>query len=253
MPTKCLRTLGEIRLDVQQQRICLEDVLCFLTSTSAYSAVHQRFTKLAKDGALATLGVALARTPLHAFRGVGGSRTSTCSTRYIKDPNEFTEIIGELVRHYHSALGKGGRQQGKLAAFWLKVQEFHLNFMQTWPGLWDAAHCKATRIPPMLEDVGLQYHELAPLLPTPSVSPKVRRSLALRFNHVYVCLQIPQAHATLCIQRIVKVYTVQPLQFCWFSRALTYRCPLALPMPPLLLAPGLPHRPAFRRPPVSPM
>ena len=126
MPTKCLRTLGEIRLDVQQQRICLEDVLCFLTSTSAYSAVHQRFTKLAKDGALATLGVALARTPLHAFRGVGGSRT--CSTRYIKDPNEFTEIIGELVRHYHSALGKEGRQQGKLAAFWPKVQEFPLNF-----------------------------------------------------------------------------------------------------------------------------
>lgn len=175
MPTKCLRTLGEIRLDVQQQRICLEDVLCFLTSTNAYSAVHQRFTKLAKDGALATLGVALARTPLHAFRGVGGSRTSTCSTRYIKDPNEFTEIIGELVRHYHSALGKGGRQQGKLAAFWPKVQDFHLNFRQTWPGLWDAVHCKATGIP-LLVDVGLQYHELAPLLPTPSVSPKVRRS-----------------------------------------------------------------------------
>jgi len=89
-------------------------------------------------GALVTLGAAFARTPLHALKGVGGSRT--CSTRYIKDQTEFTKIVGELVRHYHSALGKHGPQQGKLAAFWPKVQEFHLNFKQTWPGLWDAAH-----------------------------------------------------------------------------------------------------------------
>ena len=138
MPVKYLETVGEIRLDLQQHRICLEDVLCFLTRTSIYAAPVKRFTKLATDGALVTLGAAFARTPLYALKGVGGSRT--CSTRYIKDQTEFTKIVGELVRHYHSALGKHGPQQGKLAAFWPKVQEFHLNFKQTWPGLWDAAH-----------------------------------------------------------------------------------------------------------------
>ena len=47
MRVKYLETIGEIRLDLQQHRICCCNVLCFLTSTSIYAAVVKRFTKLA--------------------------------------------------------------------------------------------------------------------------------------------------------------------------------------------------------------
>ena len=129
MPTKVISRVEDIRLDVEQQRICLEDVLSFLLTTSVYADMVKRFTKMALDGALVTLSTALERMPLQLFKGVGGSRTS--HLRYISTPAEFTLIVGELVRHYHSVLGKSGKQQGKIAALWPKVQEFHLQFPMT--------------------------------------------------------------------------------------------------------------------------
>ena len=102
MPTKVISRVEDIRVDVEQQRICLEDVLSFLLTTSVYADMVKRFTKIALDGALVTLSTALARMPLQLFKGVGGSRTSRCYLRYISTPAEFTLIVGELGRHYHS-------------------------------------------------------------------------------------------------------------------------------------------------------
>ena len=42
---KILESVGEIRLDVGEHRICLEDVLCFLTGRDVYDHVAQRFKR----------------------------------------------------------------------------------------------------------------------------------------------------------------------------------------------------------------
>ena len=185
---KILESVGEIRLDVGEHRICLEDVLCFLTGRDVYDHVAQRFKTLASTHGLKALGNALARTPGHMFRGVGGSRSK--SMTYINKPSEFTKIVVELVRHYYSTRLNKGRKQGQVATLWPKVVDFHLNLGRTWPELWDAAHCGACGEAPLLADAGLQYPELAPLLAALLVSSsKVRRS--------GLTLQLPQAHATL--------------------------------------------------------
>ena len=155
----------------------------------------KRFTKMALDGALVTLSTALARMPLQLFKGVGGSRTS--HLRYISTPAEFTLIVGELGRHYHSVIGKRGKQQGKkIAALWPKVQEFHLQFKRTWPNLWDADHCAACGTTPLEEDTRLQYPALALMVPTSSASPPIRLSCQEHLVQVYVRLpcQLVKVH-----------------------------------------------------------
>ena len=59
---KILESVGEIRLDVGEHRICLEDVLCFLTGRDVYDHVAQRFKTLASTHGLKALSNALART-----------------------------------------------------------------------------------------------------------------------------------------------------------------------------------------------
>ena len=149
---KILESVGEIRLDVGEHRICLEDVLCFLTGRDVYDHVAQRFKTLASTHGLKALGNALARTPGHMFRGVGGSRSK--SMTYISKPSEFTKIVVELVRHYYSTRLNKGRNQGQVATLWPKVVDFHLNLGRTWPELWDAAHCGACGEAPLLADAG---------------------------------------------------------------------------------------------------
>ena len=197
MPTKVISRVEDIRVDVEQQRICLEDVLSFLLTTSVYADMVKRFTKIALDGALVTLSTALARMPLQLFKGVGGSRTSRCYLRYISTPAEFTLIVGELGRHYHSVIGKRGKQQGKkIAALWPKVQEFHLQFKRTWPNLWDADHCAACGTTPLEEDTRLQYPAPALMVPTSSASPPIRLSCQEHLVQVYVRLpcQLVKVH-----------------------------------------------------------
>ena len=149
---------------------------------------------MALDGALVTLSTALARKPLQLFKGVGGSRTS--HLRYISTPAEFTLNVGELVRHYHSVLGKSGKQQGKIAALWPKVQEFHLQFKRTWPNLWDADHCAACGTTPLEEDARLQYPALALMVSATSASPPVRLSCQVHLVQGYVWLpcQLVKVH-----------------------------------------------------------
>ena len=156
--------LTEIRYD--EHRFNLEDVCAFLTDRDLYK-LADRMTKLAKEHGLETVRKVFERTPLQQFKALEAIRAT--NWHYIQDPIELTNIVEELLRHYHSVSNKRGKSSKQFAKLWPQVIEFHRQFRVTWPHMWTDAYCATLSMSPLHEDAQQHYAKLAHMFsPSPS-------------------------------------------------------------------------------------
>ena len=156
--------LKEIRHD--EQRFNLEDVCSFLLARNVDN-LSDRMAKLARKHALETLKTVFERMPLQKFKAPGAIRAT--KLHYIQDPIELTNIVEELLRHYHSVSNKRGKSSKQFAKLWPQVIEFHRQFRVTWPHMWTDAYCATLSMSPLHEDAQQHYAKLAHMFsPSPS-------------------------------------------------------------------------------------
>ena len=104
MPEKFVSQVGAIRHSHQAQRLCIDDVLAFLTGRDRYNQLLGRMQALG----VTALNSAIERKPLQAWKDERGRASHT---PYIDNPDEFIAIVKGLLLHFHAALHKSGRQQ----------------------------------------------------------------------------------------------------------------------------------------------
>ena len=81
----------------------------------------------------------------------------------------FSNIVEELLRHYHSVSNKPGKSSKQFAKLWPQVIEFHRQFRVTWPHMWTDAYCATLSMSPLHEDAQQHYAKLAHMFsPSPS-------------------------------------------------------------------------------------
>ena len=102
MPEKLVSQVGAIRHshEAQRLRLCLDDMLAFLTGRDRYNKFLRRLQEL---GVMA-LNRAIERKPHQAWKDERGRASHT---PYIDNPEEFIAIVKGLLLHFHAALHKG--------------------------------------------------------------------------------------------------------------------------------------------------
>jgi hypothetical protein len=157
---KYVQQVGAIRHSREAQRLCIDDVLAFLTGRELYNKLLHRMQAL---GVMA-LNRAIERKPYQAWKDERGRASHT---PYIDNPDEFIAIVKGLLLHFHAALHKSGRQQGQWRTLWPRVHELHRTFRQTFGTLWGAEYCQQNDLTLLLDRAADQYADLQIPLPFP--------------------------------------------------------------------------------------
>lgn len=121
MPASYVEQVGAIRHSHEAQRLCIDDVLAFLTGRDRYNKLLPRMQQL---GVMA-LNSAIQRKPHQAWKDERGRASHT---PYIDNPEEFIAIVKGLLLHFHAAKHKSGRQQSQWCTLLPRVHELHRNF-----------------------------------------------------------------------------------------------------------------------------
>jgi len=159
---KNVQQVGAIRHSREAQRLCISDVLAFLTGRDRYNKLLPRMQEF---GVMA-LNSAIERKPHQAWKDERGRASHT---PYIDNPEEFIAIVKGLHVHFHAALHKSGRQQCQWGTLWPRVHELHRTFRQTFGTLWGAEYCQQNEFTLLLDRAADQYADLQIPLPLAQV------------------------------------------------------------------------------------
>ena len=177
---KYVQQVGAIRHSREAQRLCIDDVLAFLTGRELYNKLLHRMQAL---GVMA-LNRAIERKPHQAWKDCESGRPS--QTAYIDNPDEFIAIVKGLLVHFHAALRKKGRQQCQWHTLWPRVHELHRTFRQTFGTLWGAEYCQQNEFTLLLDRAADQYADLQIPLPLAQVRCASLPRLPNMCTHVYI-------------------------------------------------------------------
>ena len=177
MPEKLVSQVGAIRHSHEAQRLCLDDMLAFLTGRDRYNKFLRRLQEL---GVMA-LNRAIERKPHQAWKDERGRASHT---PYIDNPDEFIAIVKGLLLHFHAALHKKGKQQNQWRTLWPRVHELHQTFRQSFGTLWGAEYCKQNHFTLLLDCAADQYADLQIPFPLAQVRCAPLPRLPTMYTHV---------------------------------------------------------------------
>ena len=177
MPEKLVSQVGAIRHSHEAQRLCLDDMLAFLTGRDRYNKFLRRMQEL---GVMA-LNRAIERKPHQAWKDERGRASHT---PYIDNPDEFIAIVKGLLLHFHAALHKKGKQQNQWRTLWPRVHELHQTFRQSFGTLWGAEYCKQNHFTLLLDCAADQYADLQIPFPLAQVRCATLPRLPTMYTHV---------------------------------------------------------------------